>query len=447
MDSDQKINNKEPMDAERISALPEFHAAAEWRAGVFAFAESIVAEETAYIPDGVLARLDRLAAEGAISADGAALARAWSGVAPGDGARGSVIQRLVRSIANAPAEGADLAKWWIAQASDDDERDRMDMVFTHWSYTGESEGAPVSIAALGECERALMLDAAKGLPGVIEAYDALCVDDDAARVDEQIRLGCVADRVNVMRDQARLAGAEGADFERLSVSDVHWTLGAAERDVYVDCGPIRDAEELRDVMASLRSKGLGFSFCRVCAVPGGVVWIAKQGSPGWSSFRRCGGCSVNDDRGPQYGAVSEPHGALMSLSGDVDFDQPEESLAAVALAIALRCSPSDASDLLAERLDRADITGVRCSRAAECWKSCGRLQVLDEDMPAISSGGDPDACDMKTYLDLADGVEGNAGRWAIALPLIKAARGEEDSEPKIAAPKSVNTDDRQGSLL
>lgn len=447
MDSDQNVNNDEPMDSERISALPEFQAAAEWRAGVFAFAESIIAEETAHIPDGVLARIDRLIGEGAISADSAALARAWSGVAPGEGARGSVILRLLRSISKAPSEGADLTKWWIAQASDEEDVDRMDLVFAHWSYTGKSEGAPISIAALGECERALMLDAAKRMPGVVDVYDALSVDEQAARVGERLRLGYIADRVNVMRDQARLAGGEGADCDRVSVSDIQWTLGAAERDVYVDCGPIRDAEELRDVMASLRSSGLGFSFCRVCAVPGSVVWIAKQGAPGWADFRHCGGCSVSDERGPQIGVVGAPHGTLMSLSGDVNFDQPEDAIAAIALAIALRCSPADAAELLAERLDRADISGARCPRAAECGKSCGRLQALDEAMPAISSGGDPEACDMKTYLDLADGVEGKAERWAIALPLIKAARGEECVEPKIAAPKGVNADDRQGSLL
>lgn len=428
--------------------LPEFQDAAAWRAGVFAFAECIIAEQTADVPEGVLMRLDALADRWVIGARCAALARAWSGVSPGDGVHGGGMLRLIRSIGRAPAAGENLTEWWIRQSApeSDDDIDRMEMIFDHWSYTGGQKNAPVSVAVLGECERALMQDAATGLPGVVETYDALAALDSTPVTNGKPRLSAVAARVNVMRSYARRAGAKGAAFERVGIGDVVWELGAAGRETYLDCGHIRDAEELREVIASLSVSGLGFSFCAACAAPGNVVWHAKTGSFGWDGYRWCGGCATYDTRGPSPVGVRAPSGAY---GGDVRFDLPAEELAPVALAIALRCSPADAADLLADRVDRADIGGVRCPRLSECDTSCGALQRRDDAMVAIAASGDLDRCARKSYLDQVEGVEDAGERWRIALPLIKAAKGEESSEPDPAAavskPKSGN--DMQGALL
>ena len=435
------------MDAERIRALPEFQAAAEWRAGVFAYVECIIAEETAHIPDGILARLDRLAREGAISADAAALARAWSGVAPGSGVYGGLTLELIKSVVCAPDEGADLADWWIKQTADDESPDdgRLSLWCVHWSYRVSGD-APVSIGALGECERALLLDAAAGMPDLARAFDLLAAEEDCSREGGLPLLSRIADRVNVMRHRARLAGADGAEFERVGVTDVAWRLGAAGREFFADCGRITDAGELVDVIASLDARGLGFSFCAACAAPGHVIWMAAKRSRGAMGYRWCGGCAVDGDRAPKSELLLPPTGALMALGGDIDFDAPPSDLAPVALAIALRCSPADAAALMAEEIERDEISGERCPRAEICGRACGRLQAADEAMVAIAANGDPSACGMREYLDLTEGMDDDSAKWRVARRLIKAAQGdadEDDDEP--AAAESGN--DLQGALL
>ena len=429
--------------------MPEFQSAAEWRAGVFAYAECIIAEETAHIPDGILARLDRLAAEGAISADSAAIARAWSGVAPGSAAYGGFLLELIKSVSFAPVEGADLADWWLRQSADegDDDSGRLALWSVHWAYRASAEAAPASIGALGECERALLLDAAEGMPDLRQAFDALAAEEDCPREGGLPMIGAVAARVNVMRHRARLAGAEGARFERVSVTDAAWELGAAGREFFADCGRIRDAEELREVLASLDARGLGFAFCAACATPGHVIWMAAKGARGGLGYRWCGGCAVDGDRAPQSALLSPPTGALMALGGDIDFGAPPRELAALALAIALRRSPADAAALLAEEIERDDTSGARCSRVEACGRSCGRLQAADEAMPTIAANGDPDACGMREYIELAEGVEDDAEKWKIARRLIKLAQGEEDDEPGCEASAGAAESDLQGALL
>lgn len=428
---------------ENIRELPEFQDAFAWRAGVFAMAESIIAEETFDIPDGVLARMERLVSEGALGAEDLAIARAWSGVAPGTGLGSTAISRALASLACAPGEGDDLTAWWLNQSTGgmgDAEIMRFDSAArAAYGRREDSPPLPRSVVALGACEKAIGADAARHLPTIPELFDLLNADgelDDDARVNGRLLLGFVSERVNEIRRQCRAAGVEGPEFERVSVIEVSWALGAAGREFYSDCGAITDPEEFRDVIAVLESDGLEPAYCFSCARPGGVIWLAADRAARPFGLYRCGGCGRED-----------ANEAYASRGQGVDAGASAVKSAALGLAIALRVSPVSAAALLADE-DGAERFGERCPRAEECNTACGAFQRMDADMVASAGSGVPDECEVKEFLDEAEGVDDYALRREIAKRVRARRKGDSVDEGAINAEKAPEAvASAQGLLL
>ena len=103
-----------------LEDLREYTEALEWAVKVRSKAEKEIADCSFTIPQGVLARLDDLTAEGVLTARERDLVTLWNGVGASShgGAKRAnyhTLKEVLQAICNLPEQGADVKTWWTYQ--------------------------------------------------------------------------------------------------------------------------------------------------------------------------------------------------------------------------------------------------------------------------------------------------------------------------------------------
>ena len=471
------------VDEKYLRELPEYGLSQEFKAGIRATAEMMIAEESVEVPGRVIEKVERLCAEGVLDERAAAFLRFWSNRPIAPELRTSGLFHIMSKIALCPGEGDDLVEWWLDQVDGAPSR----RVMNGMRFWRDGNGDLYeSVSVLRAVEATLVWDAVLRIPSVVDVANALSrwreesvtaegwtkLRIDGSKGDEALpRLSYIVWLVNGMRSAAMdymPFGPRELKYYAVWVeSAVRELRDAGVSDYVADTGVVGDVAEMKRLLDLSDSLDWDLHSCGGCGVPGHAVWFYSdrrkniQFAAVTSSFenRFCGACSwtggnawrrrLTRELDTKFFVGDVPDDA-MRLAEYVDregySDNRIDYSLTRGLALAWRMSHPNV-DAALRGADESFGEYERCPRAAECPLVCGGFQRLDVDMPPIIALGDYEQCGYYEYLEgLAD--EADAPDEGFADEVL--ARLLDDKPQGVSAvymPREASNPVRQGALL
>ncbi len=437
-----------------VDELPEYRDAVDWAVGVRAEAERQIVREASEVPMGVLQRMDALTGR-TVTKRQRDLVELWSGV----GARGKngyhseyyAIRELMQDFSLLPGIADDVGAWWLFH-SDGRGKEYDECVNFHvlidGHYTTDSETALLLKDAL----RAVMASLVPGIPnapallGMLEAQQRELPEGKRRQVALSEVVG-ILNEIEWRRD--RIESPDRSHIgRRHSVEDVHTDLSAAGLDDFiVDCGPVRDAGQMRDVIAEFGQR------VRACAESSCGNWFTvDEDKVLYDWYSRCPGCSTDGAEGIFIGGVHDKSREQMLVDGVREWTEQSIDIS-IKVALAEDTTIRHARELLSGDIDKTVEYVKRdlkaCPMAGECKSMCGALQTGGlRTVPIAPADGRYGNCHIYGFRRMVDGVEGEA-REAIATEYIRqineGARSAARSQarmfaPEVASGKDVSVD-------
>lgn len=406
-----------------VGELPEYRDAVEWAVGVRAEAERKIAREASEVPIGVLQRIDALTSR-TVTKRQRDIVELWSGV----GARSKngyhseyyAIRELMQDFSLLPGIADDVGAWWLFH-SDKRGKEHDECANFHvlidGHYTADSETALLLKDAL----RAVMASLIPEMPTAPALLEMLRAQQGELPEDErrQIALSEVVGILNEMEwRRDRIESSDRSHIgRRHSVEDVHTDLSDAELDDFiVDCGPVRDAAQMTDVIAEFGRR------VRACAQPGCGNWFAvDEDKIPYDWYSRCPGCSTDGPKGVFIGGGDKSSEQTL-VDGVCEWTERSIDVS-VKVALAEGTTIRHARELLNATAEKT-VEEVRrdlkaCPMARECKTLCGTLQTGGlRTIPIAPADGKYGSCQIYRFRNMADGVEGEA-RETIAAEYIR----------------------------
>lgn len=228
------------------------------------------------------------------------LVELWSGV----GARGKngyhseyyAIRELLQDFSLLPGIADDVGTWWLFH-SDGRGKEHNECVNFHVLIDGHYRADSETTLLLKDALRAVMASLIPEMPTAPALLEMLIAQQRELPEDErrQMALSEVVGILNEMewrRDRIE-SPARSHIGRRHCVEDVRAELSAAGlEDFIVDCGVVRDAAQMRDVIAEFGQR------VRACAQPGCCNWFAvDEDKIPYDWYSRCPGCSTDGPKG------------------------------------------------------------------------------------------------------------------------------------------------------
>ena len=442
-----------------VDELPEYRDAVEWTVGVRAEAERKIAREASVVPIGVLQRMDALMGK-TVTKRQRDLVELWSGV----GARGKngyhseyyAIRELMQDFSLLPGIADDVGRWWLFH-SDRRGKEHGECVNFHvlidGHYTADSETALLLKDAL----RAVMASLIPEMPTAPALLEMLRAQQRELPECErrQVALSevvCILNEMEWRRDS--IESPERSHIgRRHSVEDVQSDLSAAGLEGFiVDCGTVRDAAQMRDVIKEFGRR------VRPCAQPGCCNWFAvDEDKIPYDWYSRCPGCSTDGPEGVFIGGGDKSSEQMLV---DGVRERTEQSIdVSVKVALAEGATIRHARELLNGDADKT-VEEVRrelkaCPIVGECKTMCGALQTgWTRTIPIAPADGNYGSCHLYRFRKMADGVEGEA-REVIATEYIRqinegarnaARRQARMFAPEVEADRDVTVDEQPAEV-
>ena len=422
----------------QMKELPEYKNALKWAASVRAEAEKKIARETNEVSDGVLKRLDKLVGSEITQRQREAVGL-WNGTPahgtqPGAGDFSS-IEYLMKSLSLLPEDRADIARWWRLQA---DERvtDFHDRVFFLMFVDGHRACTSESAILLRDGMRGAINSLLSDIPEPVQLTRMLLAEQ-AALPEAQRREVTLSEIVVILNEMEWRRDRTESDTRehtgrRYGVEEVLSALSAAGiSEVFVDCGQVRNAAQMREVIAEFGARVRG---CKDCQ-----NWFAiEEKNIPYHWYNRCPGCTSHGMRGVIYGG----HGyetreeQLMDLvrqrtEGTIDVR--------VHLALAEETTIAQAGRMLISVSDTAAEETKKlepCPIAATCKSACGVMQDKGlRPIPITPVDGKYEFCQIFAYRRMVEGVEDREVRDRVALEWLRDMMNDE----RIAAKRQAET--------
>lgn len=402
-----------------VDQLPEYRDAVKWATGIRTEAEKAIARETAVIPIGVMQRFDELLGKG-LRRRQLELIELWNGV----GARGCqpgagdfyALQYVLQNFALLPGVGEDVPAWWLHD-SDGRGKERDERLHYYVLVEGHHKAYTESAVLLTDALRTVLASLLPDIPsapavlGMLQARQVELAEDER----QQVTLSEVTHLLNEM--EWRRDRIEGDSREqtgrRISVAEVHKSLSAAGlTDFLVDCGPVRNAEVVREAIERFGARVRG---CVSCA-----NWFAvDEDKIPYDWYSRCPGCTAgwtpHISIGSHYGRPAEE-----ILVEEVRRRTEFTTDLGVKVALAEGTTVQHARQLLRGTVESPEAVRESpriCPLAGDCKSLCGMLQVRGErDIPIASEDGRYESCEIYAFRNMASGVggeirEGIAREW------------------------------------
>ena len=403
--------------------LPEYRDAVDWAVGVRAEAERKIAREASEVPIGVLRRMDALPGR-TVTKRQRDLVELWSGV----GARGKngyhseyyAIRELMQDFSLLPGVADDVGAWWLFH-SDGRGKEHGECVNFHVLIDGHYRADSETALLLKDALRAVMaslvpeMPTAPALLGTLEAQQEQLPEEER----HQVTLSEVVGILNEMEwRRDRIESPDRSHIgKRHSVEDVHSDLSAAGiEDFIVDCEPVQDAAQMRDVIADFGQR------VRACAQPGCGNWFAvDEDKIPYDWYSCCPGCSTDGPKGVFIGGGDKSSEQTL-LNGVREWTERSIDIS-IKVALAEGTTTRHARELLNGDTNRT-VEEVRrdlkaCPMAGECRTLCGALQTGgSRNIPIAPADGKYGNCHIYRFRRMAEGVEGEA-REAIATEYIR----------------------------
>jgi len=412
----------------QMNELPEYKDALNWTASVRAEAEKRISRETNEVSSGVLKRLDKLVGNG-ITQRQRDVVDLWNGtpahgMQPGAGDFSS-IEYLMKSISLLPEDGADVARWWRLQA---DERVTAfdDQVFFLMFVDGHRSCTSESAILLRDGMRSAIASLLTDIPGAVQLTRMLLAEQ-AALPEEQRRVVALSEIVVILnemewrRDRTE-SDSRGHEGKRHGVEEVLSALSAAGiSEFIVDCGQVRDAAQMREVIAEFGARVRGCKDCR--------NWFAiEEKNIPYHWYNRCPGCTSHGMRGVIYGGrgYESREEQLIDMvrqrtEGTVDVRVHLALAEQTTIAEAGRMLLSD-SETVGEESEQLE----SCPIAASCKSACGVMQDRGlRPIPITPVDGKYEFCQIFAYRRMVEGVENQQIRDRVALEWLREMMDDE----------------------
>ena len=427
-----------------VDELPEYREAVEWAVGVRAEAERKIAREASEVPIGVLQRMDALVGM-TVTKRQRDLVELWSGV----GARGKnryhseyyAIRELMQDFSLLPGIADDVGMWWLFH-SDGRGKEYDECVNFHVLIGGHYRAESETALLLKDALRAVMASLIPEMPTAHALLEMLRAQRCELSEDErrQVALSEVVGILNEMEwRRDRMESSDRSHIgRRHSVEDVHIDLsGAGLEDFIVDCGPVCDAAQMRDVIAEFGPR------VRSCAQPGCCNWFAvDEDKVPYDWYSRCPGCSTDGPKGIFIGGVRNKSKEQTLVDGAREWTEQSIDVS-IKVALAEDTTIRHARELLNGDTNRTVEEVQRdlktCRIAGECKTMCGSLQTGGlRTIPIAPADGKYGSCHIYRFRSMAEGVEGEA-RETIATEYIRqineGARSAARRQSRMFAPE------------
>ena len=427
-----------------IDELPEYRDAVEWAVSVRAEAERQIAREASEVSIGVTQRIDALTGK-TVTNRQRDLVELWSGV----GARRKggyhseyyAIRELMLDFSLLPGIADNVGAWWLFHSDKRGKQHDECMnfhVLIDRHYLAGSETALLMKDAL----RAVLASLLPGIPTAPALLGMLQVQQGKLPQDErrQVTLSEVVKILNEIEwRRDRIESSERSHIGiRHSVKDVHAALSDAGLEGFVvDCGPVRDAARMRDVIGEFGQR------VRACVEWTCGNWFAvdKDKVP-YDWYNRCPGCSTDGPNAIFVGGNANR--TREQLLVDAVRGWTEQTIdISIEVALTEGTTVKHARELLGGNTDKT-VEEVKselttCPVAAECETMCGVLQAKDlRNIPITPPDGRYGSCQLYGFRSMADGAECEA-REAIAGEWIRqineGARSAAKGQSRIFAPE------------
>ena len=427
-----------------IDELPEYRDAVDWAVGVRAEAERQIAREASVVPIAVLQRIDALVGR-TVTKRQRDLVELWSGV----GARGKggyhseyyAIRELMLDFSLLPGIADDVGAWWLFH-SDKRGKEYDECVNFHVLIDGHYIAESETALLLKDALRAVMASLVTGIPNAPALLDMLEAQKDQLPEDQR-RQVALSEVVSILNEiEWRRDRIESSDRSHIgrrhSVKDVHAELsGAGLEDFVVDCGSVRDAAQMRDVIKEFGRR------VRACAQPSCGNWFAvDEDKVPYDWYNRCPGCTTDGPKGIFIGGKGDKSREQILIDSVRERTEWSTDMS-IAVALVEGATIEHARELLVGNTEKtvADVRGdlAACPMAAECGTMCGALQTIGlRTIPIAPAVGRYGSCHLYRFRSMADGVDGEA-REAIATEYIRqiseGARSSARRQARMLAPE------------
>lgn len=422
----------------QIDELPEYKNALKWAASVRSEAEQKIARETNNVSDGVLKRLDKLVGNGITQRQRDAV-DLWNGTPshgtqPGSGDFSS-IEYLMKSISLLPEDGADVARWWRLQA---DERvtDFHDQVFFLMFVDGHRTCASESAILLRDGMRGAISSLLSDVPDIVQLTRMLLAEQAAKPEAErgEVALSEIVVILNEMEWRRDRTESDTRDHtgRRHGVEEVRNALSdAGISEFVVDCGQVRNAAQMREVIVEFGARVRG---CKDCQ-----NWFAiEEKNIPYHWYNRCPGCTSHGMRGVIYGGhgYESREEQLVDMvrrrtEGTIDVRVHLALAEGTTIAQAGRLLLSD-SETVAAETERLE----PCPIAGSCKSACGVMQDKGlRSIPITPVDGKYEFCQIFAYRRMVEGVEDRDVRERVALEWLREMMNDE----RVAAKRQAET--------
>ena len=407
-----------------IDELPEYRDAVEWAVGVRAEAERQIAREASVVPTGVLRRIDALVGR-TVTKRQRDLVELWSGV----GARSKggyhseyyAIRELMHGFSLLPDVKEDIGAWWLFH-SDRRGKEHDECVNFHVLIDGHYSAESESGLLLKDVFRAVMASLVPGIPGA-PALLGMLESQRREQPEDERRQVALSEVVGILNEiEWRRDRIESSDRARVGkrhgVSDVHAELSdAGLEDFIVDCGPVRDAAQMRGVIKEFGQR------VRACVESGCDNWfVVDEDKVPYDWYSRCPGCTTDGPKGIFIGGGSDKSREQVLVDGVREWTEKSIDVS-IKVALAEGTTIRHARELLNGDADKTVEEVIRdlkaCPIADECKTLCGALQTGGlRTVPIAPADGKYGSCHIYRFRSMADGVEGEA-RESIATEYIR----------------------------
>lgn len=390
-----------------IDELPEAVGALAWAEEVRARAEREIERETTHITEGVMRRVEGEVGRG-ITQRHADIVRFWNGtgaratmITGGEGDDYYTISKTLEQIALLPALGEDAGVWWTLNACPDREMMDGDRLALHCLYPNHYNAVTETAISLKETLKALLRAMLPAMPDSLATYRII-----ADRTDGEIRLSKVVMTLNELEDMKDVieVGDRSYEGKAYDADTVLASLQDGGCDVLVDCGRVRDAQQMSEVVSTFGATARG---CKKCD-----NWFTVEpDNVKYNWYDRCPSCSKHWSPGIFVGRAERKSSEIRLVKGvdrwvsDTIALSPKLAIAEnTTLAHATRILGGDLSDAPESRT--AELQG--CPLAASCETLCGELQRNEERaFPLTPESGRFEDCCLYDFYNMADGVEGD----------------------------------------
>ena len=415
-----------------VDELPEYKEAVQWAAGVSAEAEKKIARETSHIPIGVMLRLESLVGK-QITARAFEMVQLWNGIAaegtrPGQGDFHS-IHEVMEGLACLPAQGENVAKWWhdIGYSSTSGYPEGINF---YMLIVGHRSCYSDSAIQLRSALRGALASLLSEIPGPSKVMAIRQVREMAKPEKERsaVTLSELTSLINGFewrRDRIETEGYESR--KRYSVKEVQQQLTNDGLENYVvDCGEVRDTQQMRDAISEFGARVRGCSEC------GNWFAVAEDKVP-YDWYKYCPGCERDGPNGIIVGGFNGTFekGLIVYMR-----EQTEKTIdVAVHLAMAEGTTVAHARQLLDGDSDKtpAEVASElrTCPMAGACQTKCAKMQVEGiRSIPITPKDGNYESCALYGFWGMVADVSDQETRDRVARQFMDQIAGSRHSAKK-----------------